>query len=98
MKVLQLKVRRLVMFMETSGECAVYLDKEVSCVTDTSYNLGQKSLRQCCSIHIFMSLLGSLLKQCILFEIFLQFSLPHPIQSGNSEKKSGCTRSTLFVG
>ena len=28
----------------------------------------------------------SLLKQCILFEIFLQFSLPHPIQSWNSEK------------
>ena len=77
MKVLQLKVRRFGMFIETSGECAVYLNKEASCVTDTSYNLGQ-TLRQCCNIHIFMSFLGSLLKQCILLEIFLQFSLPPP--------------------
>ena len=50
------------------------------------YNPGQKSLGQYCNIHIFLSFLGSLLKQCILFEIFLQFSLPHPIQSWNSEK------------
>ena len=27
---------------------------------------------------------GSLVKQCILFEIFLQFSLPYPIQRKNS--------------
>ena len=37
---------------------------------------------------------GSLVKQCILFEIFLQFSLPYPIQ----RKNSGYTRQTLFVG
>ena len=40
------------------------------------YNPGQKSLGQYCNIHIFLSFLGSLLKQCILFEIFLQFTLP----------------------
>ena len=40
-----------------------------------TYNPGQKSLGQYCNIHIF---LGSLLKQCIFFEIFLQFSLPPP--------------------
>ena len=37
---------------------------------------------------------GSLVKQFILFEIFLQFSLPYPIQ----RKNSGYTRPTLFVG
>ena len=31
---------------------------------------------QQCSIHIFLSFLGSLLRKCILFAIFLQFSLP----------------------
>ena len=40
-----------------------------------TYNPGQKSLGQYCNIHIF---LGSLLKQCIFFEIFLQFSLTPP--------------------
>ena len=40
-----------------------------------TYNPGQKSLGQYCNIHIF---LGSLLKQWIFFEIFLQFSLPPP--------------------
>ena len=45
-----------------------------------SYNPGQKSLRQYCNIHIFLSFLGSLLKHCILFEIFLHFSLP-PVHS-----------------
>ena len=59
---------------------------------------GQKSLGQYSNIHIFLSFLGSLIKQCILFEIFLQFSLPQPIQSWNSEKNSGYTRPTFFVG
>ena len=62
-----------------------------------SYNRGQKSLGQYCNIHFFLSFLGSLIKQCILFEIFLQFS-PQPIQSWNSENNSGYTRPTLFVG
>ena len=41
-------------------------------------NHGQKSLGQYCIIHIFLSFLGSLIKQYTLFEIFLQFSLPQP--------------------
>ena len=63
-----------------------------------SYNPRQKSLRQYCNIHIFLSFLGSLLKQCILFEIFLQFSLPQPYTELKLGKNSGCTRPTLFVG
>ena len=62
------------------------------------YNPGQTSLGQYCNIHIFLLFFGSLLKQCSVFEIFLQFSLPHPIQSWNSEKHSGYTRPALFVG
>ena len=42
------------------------------------YNPGQKSLGQYCNIHISLSFLGSLFKQCTLLEIFLQFSLPSP--------------------
>ena len=34
------------------------------------YNPGQKSLGQFYNIHIFLSFLNSLLKQCIIFEIF----------------------------
>ena len=62
------------------------------------YNPGQKSLGQYCNIHIFLSFLGSLLKQCILFEIFLQFSLPPPYTKLKLGKNSGYTRPTLFVG
>ena len=67
------------------------------CVTP-NYNPGQKSLGQYCNIHIFLSFLGSLLKQCIIFEIFLQFSLPPPYTKLNLWKNSGYTRPTLFVG
>ena len=62
------------------------------------YNPGQKSLGQYCNIHIFLSLLGSLLKQCILFESFLQFSLPPPYTKLKLRKNSGYTHPTLFVG
>ena len=41
-----------------------------------NYNPGQKFLGQYWNIHIFLSFHGSLLKQCIIFEIFLQFFLP----------------------
>ena len=51
------------------------------------YNPGLKSFGQYCSIHIFLSFLGSLLKQRIIFEFFLQFSLPPPYKV-----------ETLFVG
>ena len=44
------------------------------------------------------SFLGSLLKRCILFENFLQFSLPPPYTKLKLEKNSGYRRPTLFVG
>ena len=48
-------------------------------------------------IFIFLSFLGSLLKQCIFFEIFLQFSLPPPYTKLKLETISGYTSPTLFV-
>ena len=42
------------------------------------YNPGQTFLGKDCNIHIFLSFVGSVLKQCNLFGIFLQFSLPPP--------------------
>ena len=71
---------------------------QVTTVLVSNYNPGQKSLGQYCNIHIFLSFLGSLLKQCILFEIFLQFSLPPPYTKLKLGKNSGYTRPTLFVG
>ena len=62
------------------------------------YNPGQKSLWQYCNIHIFLSFPGFLLTQRILFEIFLQFSLPPPYTKLKLGKNSGYTRPTLFVG
>ena len=64
------------------------------------YNPGQKSSGQYCDIHIFLSFVGSLLKQCILFEIFLQFSPPPPppytkLKLGTN---LGYTCLTLLVG
>ena len=51
------------------------------------YNHGQKLLEEQCNIPFFV-ILGSLKKQCILFEINFSCSSPspHPIQSWNSEK------------
>ena len=68
-----------------SKYAAVTLQARNTCaaVVITTYNPGQKSLGQYYNMHIFLSFLGSLLKQCIIFEIFLHFSLPHPIQSWN---------------
>ena len=66
--------------------------------SENSYNPGQKSLGQYCSIHIFLSFLGSLIKQCNLFEISLQFSLPPPYTKLKLGQNSGYTRVTLFVG
>ena len=49
--------------------------------------------------YIFRSvILGSIVKLCILFEIFLQFSLPQPYTKLKLGKNSGYTRPTLFVG
>ena len=55
-------------------------------VTCERYNPGQKSLGQYWNIHIFRSILGSLLKQCTLFEISYSSTFSHPMQSWNSEK------------
>ena len=63
-----------------------------------SYNPGQKSLGQYCNIPIFLLFLGSLLKWYIIFEIFLQFSLPLPYTKLKLRKNSGYTHPTLFVG
>ena len=63
-----------------------------------NYNPGQKSLGQYCNMHIFLSLLGFLVKQCFIFENFLQFSLPPPYTKLKLGKNSGYARSTLFVG
>ena len=49
------------------------------------------------NIYIFLSFLGPVLKQCILFEILLRFSLPPPYTKLNLGKNSECTRPTLFV-
>ena len=60
-----------------------------------------KVLATVMQIHIFLSFLGSLVKQCILFKIFLQFSLPPPPPSPNKVKlgtNSQYTRPTLFMG
>ena len=63
-----------------------------------SDNPGQKSLGLYCNIHISLSFLPSLLKQYIIFEIFLHFSLPPPYTKLKLGKNSGYTRPTLFVG
>ena len=63
------------------------------------YNPGQTFLGKDCNIHIFLWFVVSLLKQCNLFGIFLQFSLPSPYTKLKLGKKnSGYTRPTLFVG
>ena len=63
-----------------------------------NYNPGEKSLGQYCNMHIFLSFLGSLLKQCVIFKIFLHFSLPPPYTKLKLGKNSGSTRPRLFVG
>ena len=62
-----------------------------------TYNPGKKSLGQYYNIHLFLWFLGSLLNQCVIFEIFLQFSLPPPYTKLKLGKNSGYTSPTLFV-
>ena len=53
------------MFIETSGECAMYFDKEAKCVTDTSslipgvIHLACKVGVFCCAIDLDFRLTGS---------------------------------------
>ena len=46
----------------------------------------------------FLSFLGSLLKQCILFDIFLQFSLPAPYPKLKLGKKFCIHASNIVCG
>ena len=46
----------------------------------------------------FLSFLCSLLEKCILFKIFLQFSLPPPYTKLKLGKNSGYMHPTLYVG
>ena len=66
--------------------------------TDILDNHGQKSLGQYCIIHIFLSFLGSLIKQCTPFEIFLQFSLPQPYTKLKLGKKVRLHPSNIVCG
>ena len=50
-------------------------------------------LGQYCDIHIFLSFVGSLLKQCIPFETLLHFSLPPPYTKLKLGRIFGCTSS-----
>ena len=63
-----------------------------------AYNPGQKSLEQHYNIIIFLSFLGSLLKQCIILEIFLLFSLPLPYTKLKLENNSGHASNVVCGG
>ena len=67
-------------------------------MTFVCYNPRQKSLGQYCFIHIILSFLGSLLKQCILLEIFMQFSLPPPYTKLKLGKKFWIHLSNIVCG
>ena len=63
-----------------------------------NYNPVQKSVGQYFNIYIFLSFLGSFLKQCILFDIFLQFSLPAPYPKLKLGKKFWVHASNIVCG
>ena len=63
-----------------------------------TFNPGEKSLGQYCYIHIFLSFLGSLLKQCILFDIFLQLSPLPPCTKLKTRKKIWIHASNIACG
>ena len=69
-----------------------FIEKQFHC-----YNPGQNSLGQYCNIHIFLSFLVSLLKECVFLEIFLQFSLHPPYTKLKLGTNSEYARPTLFV-
>ena len=61
-------------------------------------NPGQKSLGQYRNIRTFLSFLGSLLKWCILFENFLQFSLPPTLYKVETRNKFWIQASNIVCG
>ena len=61
------------------------------------YNPSPYALGQCCNIHIFLSFLGSLLKQCIIFEFFC--SSPSPaLYKVETRKKFWIHASNIVCG
>ena len=62
------------------------------------YNPGQKSLGQYCNIHISLSFLGSLFKQCILFENFLAVTSPPTLYKVETRKKFWILASNIVCG
>ena len=63
-----------------------------------NYNSGQKSLGQNCNIHIFLSFPASLLKQCILFKIFVAVLLPPTLYKVKTRKKFWIHVSNIVCG
>ena len=62
------------------------------------YNPGQKSFGQYCKIHIFLSFLCSLLKQCIIFEMFLQFCVSPTLYKVETRKRFWIHASNIICG
>ena len=73
-------------------------EKRIFCNLSSIYNPGQKSLGQYSNVHIFLSFLGSLLNQCILFEIFLRFFLPPTLYKVETWKKIWIHASNIVCG
>ena len=63
-----------------------------------SYNPGQTSLGQYCTIHVSLSFLGSLFKQCILFENFLAVTSPPTLYKVETRKKFWILASNIVCG
>ena len=78
------------------GDPAVLLFPSRTCSEFIAYNPRQKSLGQYCNV--FLLFLGSLLKQCSVFEIFLQFSLPPPYTKLKLGKKLWIHASNIVCG
>ena len=68
------------------------------CEIHKMYSPGQKSLGQYCNIHIFLSFLASLLKQCILFENFLAVLPPPTVYKVETWKKFWMHASNIVCG
>ena len=76
----------------------VFLGRELYCCHLKIAKILEKSPWDSTAIFIFFCDFSVPSKQCILFEIFLQFSLPTPYAKLKLGKNSGYTRPTLFVG
>ena len=75
----------------------VFLGRELYCCHLKIAKILEKSPWDSTAIFIFFCDFSVPSKQCILFEIFLQFSLPTPYTKLKLGKNSGYTRPTLIV-